>query len=174
MPSRHRDTNLLVLIYLDEPHVERLLEPVDAFDSDWLYACLDHAVNQMVFVYTVILAVLVLLIQPADIVSVGHHQPLGDCSLDETVLSLIGLVHKRKSYLCVFEFDEDFNLCNYPVTQLQYEDSWYMICGRRYGSTFPAFVMLVLGSGLALNLLFFQALKRPKRTRVVSFQKRVT
>jgi hypothetical protein len=155
----------------DEPHVERLLDPVDAYDSDWLYVCIDHAVNQMVCVYTVILSVLVLMIQPADIVSVGHHQPLGNCLEQESIWSLLGTSHKRRRFLCVQEFDEEFNLCNYPVAQLHYEESWYMICGRGYNN-FPTYAALVLGGGLLLNLLFYQVLKRPKRARVVSFQKR--
>ncbi|KAG7397165.1 hypothetical protein PHYBOEH_001159 [Phytophthora boehmeriae] len=154
----------------DAPDVQKVLEPVDAYDSDWLYSCADHAVNQMVFLHSLVLVLLVLLVDPMNIVSLGHHQPLGNCLESESFYSLVGLQHSRKKYLCVHNFDEPFNLCNYPVAQLLYEDSWYMVCGGGYNN-FASFAALVLGCAVVLNLLFFQILKRPQRTRIVSFRK---
>ncbi|KAG2523296.1 hypothetical protein BBO99_00004530 [Phytophthora kernoviae] len=154
----------------DLPDVQKALEPVDVYDSDWLYSCMDHAVNQMVFLHSFVLVLLVLFVDPMNIVSLGHHQPLGNCLENESFYSLVGLQHLRKKYLCVHNFDEPFNLCNYPVTQLLYEDSWYMICGGGY-SNFASYVALVLGYSAVLNLLFYQMLKRPQRTRIVSFRK---
>ncbi|RLN70148.1 hypothetical protein BBJ28_00022253 [Nothophytophthora sp. Chile5] len=151
-------------VHLMGIQAQRALDPVDAYDSDWLYVYLDHAVNQMVFVHYLVLVLLVLFTNPVDIVSLGHHQPLGNCQEEEHFYSLVGMQHRRKRYLCVHDFDEEFNLCNYPVTQLLYEDSWYMICGRGYNA-YASYVALVVGSFLLLNLLVFQALKRPQRTR---------
>ncbi|KAE9040412.1 hypothetical protein PR003_g1421 [Phytophthora rubi] len=154
----------------DSPEVQKALEPVDVYDSDWLYSCLDHAVNQMAFLLYLVLVLLVLFINPTEIVSLGNHQPLGNCLERDSFYSLIGMQHRRQKYLCVHDFDEEFNLCNYPVTQLLYENSWYMICGRGY-SDFATYLALVVGSFLGLNLLLFQALKRPQRTRIVSFRR---
>ena len=124
----------------------------------------------MVFLLYFVLVLLVLFISPTEIVSMGHHQPLGHCLESESFTSLIGTRHTRKKYLCTHDFDEDFNLCNYPVTQLLYEGSWYMICGRGYDS-FVTYVALIACSFVGLNLLFYQVLKRPQRTRVVSFRR---
>lgn len=166
----------LVLMWMadrerDEPYIEDHLDPVDAYDSDWLYSCVDHAINQMVFVYASIMVILIAFIDPSAIVSHGHHQPPGDCSQRETIYSLIGLTHQRNKFLCVHEFEEEFNFCNYPLTQLHYEDSWYMICGSGY-SALATYVALVLTWAVVANLAFVQALKRPKKTRTVSFQKK--
>ncbi|DBA01669.1 TPA: hypothetical protein N0F65_010320 [Lagenidium giganteum] len=155
----------------DEAHIQEALAPVDAYDSDWLYPCIDHAVNQMMFIYTFILGVLVCLVDPSEIVSVGHHQALGNCVEEESFRSLIGIRFDRKKYLCVHEFDEEFNLCNYPLAQMNYEESWYMICGRGFSDK-AAYAALVISSIVILNLLFFQILKRPKKTRTVSFTKK--
>lgn len=166
----------LVLLWMadrerDEPYIEATLDPVDVYDSDWLYSCVDHAVNQMVFVYSAVVLILVAFVDPSAVVSHGHHQPLGDCSERETVYSLVGLAHQRSKFLCVHEFDEEFNFCNYPLTQLHYEDSWYMICGSGYNAL-ATYVALVLTWAVAVNLVFYQALKRPKTSRAVSFQKK--
>ncbi|KAI9911796.1 hypothetical protein PsorP6_008733 [Peronosclerospora sorghi] len=153
----------------DLPIVQKTLQPVDAYDSDWLYSCIDHAVNQMVFLLYLVLVLLTLFINPKEIVSLGHHQPLGDCLENEPFYSLIGIRHQRKKYLCVHDFDEEFNLCNYPLTQLLYEDSWYMICGRGY-SNFATYIALIVSSFVGLNLLIFQMLKRPQRLQAVTFR----
>lgn len=155
----------------DEDYVQLQLDPVDAYDSDWLYSCIDHAINQMIFVYSSIVTILIAFIDPSAIVSHGHHQPLGDCSSSEKVHSLIGMRHERKTFLCVHEFEEEFNFCNYPLTQLHYEDSWYMICGSGYNAL-ATYVALVLTWVLVVNLLFYQMLKRPKKARTVSFEKK--
>ncbi|TMW56293.1 hypothetical protein Poli38472_008941 [Pythium oligandrum] len=155
----------------DDPYLQNILAPVDAYDSDWLYPFIDHAVNQMVFVYSLIEIVLIGLIDPSTIVSVGHHQPLGDCDENETFRTILGMRHNRKRYLCVHEYDEEFNLCNYPVAQLNYEESWYMICGRGYAD-YATYLAVILGFIFFTNLLFYQILKRPHRTRIVSFQRK--
>lgn len=100
--------------------MQNQLDPVDAYDSDWLYPSFDHAVNQMVFLYTLVLSLLLVCTEPSDIVSVGHHQPLGSCYETETFRSLVGIEFERKKFLCVHEFDEEFGFCNYPLTQVPY------------------------------------------------------
>lgn len=142
---------------------------MDAYDSDWLSSCMNHAIHQMVFMLYFVLVLLTLFINPTKIVSLGHHQPLGNCLENELFYSLMGMKHHRKKYLCVHDFDEEFNLCNYPVTQLLYEDSWYMICGRGYGN-FATYMALIVGSFIGLNLLMYQILKRPQCTQAVSFR----
>ncbi|KAJ0403567.1 hypothetical protein P43SY_009015 [Pythium insidiosum] len=156
----------------DDPIVQELLAAVDAYDSDWLYPCIDHAVNQMVFVFSLIQIVLISAIDPSSIVSLGHHQPLGNCVQEEYFRSVLGLRQKRMRYLCVHEFDEEFNLCNYPVAQLNYEQSWYMICGRGYAD-YPSYLVVILSLVFFTNLLFYQMLKRPNNTRRVSFQRKL-
>ncbi|CAI5702186.1 unnamed protein product [Peronospora effusa] len=153
----------------DSPDVQKALEPMGAYDSDWLSSCIDHAINQMVFLLYFVLVLLTLFINPTEIVSLGHHQPLGKCLESEWFYSLMGMKHHRKKYLCVHDFNEEFNLCNYPVTQLLYEDSWYMICGRAYES-FATYMALIVSSFVGLNLLMYQILKRPQYTQAVSFR----
>ncbi|CAI5743171.1 unnamed protein product [Peronospora destructor] len=152
----------------DSPDVQKVLEPMDAYDSDWLSSCIDHAINQMVFLLYFVLVLLTLFINPKMIVSLGHHQPLGNCLENELFCSLMGIKHHRKKYLCVHDFDEEFNLCNSPITQLLYEDSWYMICGREYKNT-ATYMALIVGSFFGLNLLIFQILKWPQCTQAVFF-----
>ncbi len=147
--------------------------PVDAYDSDWLYTFVDHAVNQLVFVYVLFLLILVLLIDPSELVSLGHHQRPGNCVDEESYRSSIWKTQTRKKFLCVHDFDEDFSLCNYPLTQLHYEDSWYMICGRGYGMhVYPNYVAIIVASAVGLNLLFYQILKRPANARRLSFNRK--
>ena len=153
--------------------MELSLGPIDAYDSDWLYICVDHAVNQLVFVYVLFLLILVFLIEPSDLVSLGHHQRPGNCLEEETYRSIVGKTQTRQKFLCVHEFEEDFSLCNYPLTQLHYEDSWYMICGRGYGLfVYPNYVAIVVASAVGLNLIFYQILKRPAQTRKMSFSRK--
>jgi hypothetical protein len=103
-------------------HLIENLPPIDAYDSDWLYPSVDHAINQMLFVYLIFQIIMILFIDPSNLVSVGHHQPLGDCLLEEEYHSNVFLYwtkQKRNKFLCVEEFEEEFNLCNYPLTQVQ-------------------------------------------------------
>ncbi|TDH69036.1 hypothetical protein CCR75_004755 [Bremia lactucae] len=166
------------LLISDDPHVQQVLDTLDAYDSDWLYASIDHAVNQMAFLLYLSLVLLVLFINPTKIVSLGHHQPLGNCLENEPFYSLVGMQYHRKKYLCVHDFYAEFNLCNYPLTQLHYEDSWYMICGRGY-ENFATYLALSISSFLGINFLLVQVLKRPhptekclsNKTRYFSFRK---
>ena len=159
---------MLCCSFTDLPGVQDSLDPVAAYDSDWLYSCIDHAVNQMVFLLYFVLLLLVLFINPTEIVSMGHHQPLGHCLERQSYYSLIGMRHHRRKYLCAHDFDEDFTLCNVPVTQLLHEGPSYMICGRGYDD-FATYVALVAGSFVGLNVLFYHVLKRP---HVVTFHRR--
>lgn len=166
----------LVLLWMadrerDEQCVQESLAPVDAYDSDWLYPTIDHAVNQMLFIFSFVLLILILLVDPSEIISVGHHQPLGNCVEIDHFRTLLGLRMERKKHLCVHEFEEEFNLCNYPVAQLHYEESWYMICGRGFNNK-ETYIALIVAAVLGLNLLFYQILKRPKQTRSISFAKK--
>ncbi|CEG47846.1 uncharacterized protein PHALS_05176 [Plasmopara halstedii] len=140
----------------DDTQIQKQLGPEDAYDSDWLNPSFDHAVNQMAFLLYAFLILLVLFIDPTEIVSLGLHQPLGNCLESESFYSHVGMQFHRKKYLCVHEFEEDYILCNYPVKQLLYEDMWYMICGRSY-QNYPTYLMLSISSFLGINMLLIQA-----------------
>lgn len=155
----------------DEAYIQQLLAPVDAYDSDWLYPFIDHAVNQMIIVHSLVQVLLICIIEPSSIVSLGHHQSLGNCVEEEQFRSVLGLRHIRKKFLCVHEYEEEFNLCNYPITQLNYEETWYMICGRGYAD-YPSYLITIMACVFFANLLFYQILKRPSNARRVSFQRK--
>jgi hypothetical protein len=56
--------------------------------------------------------------------------------------------------------------------QLNYEETWYMVCGRGYGDDYPSYFTVILAVVFFTNLLFFQILKRPTNARRVSFQRK--
>lgn len=69
-------------------------------------------------------------LRPQDVISIGVHEPIGDCNETVPVETVLKTLSKRK-YLCVSDYDEkyyDFHcLANSKVpSQGSY---WYTICG---------------------------------------------
>ena len=88
------------------------------------------------------LMVLVVLIAPEQVVSIGHHQMLGDCSI---------LQHGRPKYLCPYDIQGDFHFCN--SDELPFGEHQYRICGQGYPSTQAYHDMVLIVLGLLATIL---------------------
>jgi len=88
------------------------------FDGEWHYDWFDHALNQVVFVYTIVLVFLVTIIDPSRLVSLGYHQMLGDCTTRSGYYTIIGTYKEKSMYLCPRQYEEEFHLCNIPNNQV--------------------------------------------------------
>lgn len=75
---------------------------------------------------------LVLAAKPQEIVSVGYHQPIGQCDVPVKVLTPLGHSLKKNKYLCVDHYYEEYFDFNCVKTPPSSHAEWYTICGTRY------------------------------------------
>ncbi len=84
------------------------------FDSDWDKSVGNKSLMQAIGFYLMICFLLVIIVDPASIKSTGYHQTLGDCSIQDKYHSLFGVQYSRQMYLCLYDYQEEFDLCGYP------------------------------------------------------------
>ncbi|KDO34693.1 hypothetical protein SPRG_00757 [Saprolegnia parasitica CBS 223.65] len=138
--------------------------PPWVYDGEWTSAWYDHALVQAVFLYTGILVLLTLVINPTRLTSLSFHQRLGDCSIDTTYTTLLATRQTRAMYLCSKAYDEEFTFCNVPSSQLYTYEPWYAVCGRKYEhKAFPNYLvcMLVATTAIVLGLRAAYGVVRP-------------
>ncbi|KAF0686580.1 Aste57867_21623 [Aphanomyces stellatus] len=135
-------------------HMEHALVPWH-YDGEWHHAWYDHALLQALFLYLVVTPVLVLVLKPTHLVSLGYHQLLGDCTTTSSYTTVLGTTHTRFTYLCHRHYDEAFSFCGAPASQLHVHDPWYKICGVDYEATsFAHYLVVLVVANTCLVMLF--------------------
>lgn len=103
--------------------------------------------------------------EPAAVVSRGIHQEFGPCGVPEHDLS----GYARTKFLCVPELDEDFHLGCVTQRLPPERPSWYTICGRAH-SNYPMYVgvaaALCAGSSAALTRMLVGAASQPAAVKL--------
>ncbi|KAH9184267.1 hypothetical protein AeNC1_013756 [Aphanomyces euteiches] len=134
------------------------------YDGEWFHKWYDHALLQFFYLYMFITLVILLAIQPSQLVSLGYHQLIGDCRHTTSYSTVLGTTLTRFTYLCKLHFDEAYSLCDAPRSQLHVMDPWYKICGVPYHHDAFAdyvFVMVVLNGCLVFIFREIFTLARP-------------
>ncbi|RHY58241.1 hypothetical protein DYB26_004500 [Aphanomyces astaci] len=115
-------------------------------------------------VYLALMPLLLVVVTPSHMISLGYHQLLGDCSHVTTYSTLFGTPQSRFTYLCHLHFDEAYSFCGVPRSQLHVGDPWYKICGVGYPhGVFPNYlvVCVVVSVTLLLVLRDIFSMSRP-------------
>lgn len=89
----------------------------------------DRALAAFVAVHLTTLTLIGAAFDPAEHRSTGLHQPIGECYVEQTDIT----GQTRFEFLCVEDFDEDFDFhCAAPPARGPDDDplGWYTICGR--------------------------------------------
>ncbi|ETV73126.1 hypothetical protein, variant [Aphanomyces astaci] len=134
------------------------------YDGEWHHLWFDHALVQWGVVYLALMPLLLVVVTPSHMISLGYHQLLGDCSHVTTYSTLFGTPQSRFTYLCHLHFDEAYSFCEVPRSQLHVGDPWYKICGVGYPhGVFPNYlvVCVVVSVTLLLVLRDIFTLSRP-------------
>eukprot|EP00697_Spironema_sp_BW2_P015129 gnl/Spiro4/5869_TR3000_c0_g1_i1.p1 gnl/Spiro4/5869_TR3000_c0_g1~~gnl/Spiro4/5869_TR3000_c0_g1_i1.p1 ORF type:complete len:394 (+),score=69.62 gnl/Spiro4/5869_TR3000_c0_g1_i1:61-1242(+) len=89
----------------------------------------DSSLWLMIGLYFAAIVTISASVDPATLVSIGLHQPPGDCTATEIAFSGI----PRNKFLCVEDFTEDFVFCAHPRSSIVPSDPrWYTICGKAF------------------------------------------
>ena len=121
--------------------------------------------------------VLVLIEKPEKIESEGLHEPTGDCNASTSMMTALGQIVLKRTYLCPQNYDEgyyDFH-CQpsgrYPADG----KTWYTICGTPFGNHAEYIVVVsafcVLGMFVFVQMLKNSGRQLKSRVRLVK-QKR--
>ncbi|BFZ02600.1 hypothetical protein BsWGS_05639 [Bradybaena similaris] len=96
---------------------------------------------------------LVFLAKPQEIISIGYHQPIGNCDAPVDVKTPFGQVLRKNRYLCKDSYYEDYFdfkcLSNPPKDKAE----WYAICGTSYENLWE--YRIVVCAFCALGLYWF-------------------
>ncbi|XP_055323657.1 uncharacterized protein LOC129578703 [Sitodiplosis mosellana] len=84
-------------------------------------------------VHYLVFLVMVIFFNPEDAISIGLHQPIGNCNETEPVHTILKTLHRQK-YLCLDNYDEkyyDFH-CLPNATVPSDGSIWYTVCGTPF------------------------------------------
>ncbi|ETV93883.1 hypothetical protein, variant [Aphanomyces invadans] len=138
------------------------------YDGEWHHSWYDHALVQASMVYLGLMPLLLVVVNPSHLVSLGYHQLLGNCSHTTTYSTLFGTPQTKFTYLCVLHFDEAFSFCGAPRSQLHVNDPWYKICGVEYAyNAFPNYLIVCAVATVTVVLVLREifSLNRPAWVR---------
>uniref|UniRef100_A0AC35F6I6 Uncharacterized protein n=1 Tax=Panagrolaimus sp. PS1159 TaxID=55785 RepID=A0AC35F6I6_9BILA len=116
---------------------------------------------------------LVLVADPANIVSVGLHQPIGPCNVTQKVQTPTGAVLYKNKYLCIDNYDEkyfDFH-CLPANAKIRYEPGddpleWYAICGTPFENR-AEYIFIIWTICILFGSIFYQWAARSGATPIV-------
>nr|CCA23800.1 conserved hypothetical protein [Albugo laibachii Nc14] len=155
----------LAVAHKDDPGVQAELEPIGTHDAQIFLPASKHAINRAIYIFSLVLIVSIFTFSPSNIVSVGYHQMLGDCSETEEYLSWLDLDFTRPKYVCVYDYDEDYTMCGTPLQELSYRKEWFAICGRDY-EDFGTYVVMILAIVTTWNVIFHHVMSSRNQTKL--------
>lgn len=90
-------------------------------------------ISLVVYLFYFTFAIIVAIIKPETQRSTGLHEPIGTCNEKINVHTPIGIILKKRKYLCLEDYDEayDFHCVKKSDTSLE-DNQWYTICGTPF------------------------------------------
>ncbi|KAG1686835.1 hypothetical protein GQR58_008558 [Nymphon striatum] len=105
---------------------------------------------------------------PAEIKAIGLHEKIGPCNETTPVITPIGLVLSKRSFLCTSDYDEgyyDFR-CVPSGKPPSDGEEWYTVCGTPYPN-FVEYLVVIGGIGLFSLFVFCQLLLKSGKDKPV-------
>ena len=105
--------------------------------------------------YAFYMLLVVFYAKPEDIRATGLHEVVGDdCQSESDVYTVTGMILKKKTFLCVDNYDEPyFDFHCLPRGRPETNASWYTVCGTPYKSHVEYMVIVIFSC--VVGLLFF-------------------
>lgn len=124
-------------------------------------------ISAIIFIHFMFYILLVLFVaHPEDLQSTGMHELIGNCSSVSSVMTVIGMVLKKKKFLCPSDYNEPvFDWHCLPNGPPPGSTNWYTICGTKYPNQ-AEYVVVVISFCLFGLLIFREILWRSNSKRV--------